>query len=136
MNAGTVLRVARPTDHLAAIAEMYAKGLDFTVLAQFEDHDGFDGIILGHPQQPYHLEFTTQRGHHVGKAPTQDHLLVFYLPDQAEWQATCARMLAAGFQRVPSYNPYWDGSSPQSKALEISEVAVFTEEYVQSVVFS
>ena len=61
MKAGTVLRVARPTDHLAAIAEMYATGLDFTVLAQFEDHDGFDGIILGHPQQPYHLEFTTQR---------------------------------------------------------------------------
>jgi hypothetical protein len=107
MKAGAVLRVARPTDHLAVIAEMYARGLDFTVLAQFEDHDGFDGIILGHSQQPYHLEFTTQRGHQVGKAPTQDHLLIFYLPDQAEWEASCARMLAAGFQRVPSYNPYW-----------------------------
>lgn len=77
MKAGTVLRVARPTDHLTTIAEMYAKGLDFTVLAEFHDHEGFDGIILGHPQQPYHLEFTTQRGHHVGKAPTQDRLLVF-----------------------------------------------------------
>ena len=108
MQPGAVLRVARPTDHLAAIAEMYAKGLEFTVLAQFEDHDGFDGIILGHPQQPYHLEFTTQRGHHVGTAPTQDHLLLFYLPDQAEWEASCARMLAAGFRRVPAYNPYWD----------------------------
>ena len=62
MKAGAVLRVARPTDHLTAIVEMYATGLDFIVLAQFEDHDGFDGIILGHPQQPYHLEFTTQRG--------------------------------------------------------------------------
>jgi hypothetical protein len=108
MQAGAVLRVARPTDHLAAIAEMYATGLDFTLLAQFEDHDGFDGIILGHPQQPYHLEFTTQRGHHGGTAPTQDHLLVFYLPDQNEWEASCARMLAAGFRRVPSYNPYWE----------------------------
>ena len=49
MKAGAVLRIARPTDHLAAIAEMYATGLDFTVLAQFGDHDGFDGIILGHP---------------------------------------------------------------------------------------
>ena len=37
MKAGTVLRVARPTDHLTTIAEMYATGLDFTVLAQFED---------------------------------------------------------------------------------------------------
>jgi YycE-like N-terminal domain len=72
MQAGTVLRVARPTDHLTTIAEMYATGLGFTVLAQFDDHDGFDGVILGHPQQPYHLEFTTQRGHHVGRAPTLD----------------------------------------------------------------
>ena len=50
MKAGAVLRVARPTDHLAVIAEMYATGLGFTILAQFHDHDSFDGIILGHPQ--------------------------------------------------------------------------------------
>ena len=81
MHAGAVLRIARPTDHLAAITKMYAIGLGFTVLAEFHDHDGFDGIILGHPQQPYHLEFTTQRGHQVGRVPMQDHLLVFYLPD-------------------------------------------------------
>ena len=80
MKAGAVLRVARPTDHLAAITEMYATGLDFTVLDQFHDHEGFDGIILGHPQQLYHLEFTTQWGHHVGKAPTQDHLLSSTFP--------------------------------------------------------
>jgi hypothetical protein len=108
MQAGTILRIARPTDHLAAIAEMYATGLDFTVLAQFEDHDGFDGVILGHPQHPYHLECTTQRGHPVGRAHTKDHLLVFYLPDHGEREARCAQMLAAGFVRVPSYNPYWD----------------------------
>jgi hypothetical protein len=106
--AGAILRIARPTDNLSAITAMYATGLDFTVLARFHDHDSFDGVILGHPQHPYHLEFTTQRGHHVGKAPTKDHLLVFYIPDQDEWEASGARMLAAGFVCVPSYNPYWD----------------------------
>jgi hypothetical protein len=40
MHADVVLRIARPTDHLTAIAAMYATGLDFTVLAQFHDHDG------------------------------------------------------------------------------------------------
>ena len=108
MKVSTILRIARPTDNLTAIADMYAKGLDFMVLAQFQDHEGFDGIILGHPQHPYHLEFTAQRGHQVGSAPTKDHLLVFYIPDQEEWEASCARMLTAGFRRVPSYNPYWD----------------------------
>jgi hypothetical protein len=108
MEAGVTLRIARPTDNLASIASMYATGLGFTTLAEFHDHDGFDGVILGHPQHPYHLEFTTHRGHQVGRAPTQDHLLVFYLPDRDEWETSCVRMLAAGFVQVTSYNPYWD----------------------------
>jgi hypothetical protein len=108
MNPGHTLRVARPTDNLAAIAEMYAQGLGLTVFARFEDHDGFDGIVLGHPEQAYHLEFTTHRGHLVGKAPTADHLLVFYIAEAAEWEESCAQMLKAGFREVPSYNPYWD----------------------------
>jgi hypothetical protein len=53
MHAGTILRIARPTDNLAAIAAMYVKGLDFTVLAQFQDHAGFDGIILGTLRGPH-----------------------------------------------------------------------------------
>jgi hypothetical protein len=108
MNPDTTMRVARPTDHLVAIAEMYAKGLGFTVLAQFQDHEGFDGVILGHAKQSYHLEFTTQPGHPVGKAPSQEYVLVFYLPDADEWSASCEQMRAAGFRSVTSYNPYWD----------------------------
>jgi hypothetical protein len=108
MKLDSTMRVARLTDNLAAIAEMYAKGLGFTMLAQFENHRGFDGVILGHPNQPYHIEFTSQRGHEVGKAPTRDHLLVFYIPGKDDWESTFAQMLSAGFREVPSYNPYWD----------------------------
>jgi hypothetical protein len=108
MKPGSTMRVARPTDNVAAIAEMYAKGLGFAVLAEFTDHGGFDGVILGHPRQPYHIEFTSQRGHKVGKAPTQDHLLVFYVPDKEPWEAGGAQMISAGFHEVPSYNPYCD----------------------------
>ncbi len=89
---------------------MYAEGLGFSILGHFEDHDGFDGVILGHPGQPYHLEFTRQRGQQVGNAPTKEHLLVFYLPDEREWRAACKRMEKAGFQQVASHNPYWDRS--------------------------
>ena len=59
---GVILRVARPTDNLAQISQMYKRGLGYAVLAQFEDHQGFDGVVLGHPQHPYHLEFTHHRG--------------------------------------------------------------------------
>jgi hypothetical protein len=107
MKPGSTLRVAPSTDHLANVAAMYAKGLGFAVLATFQDHYGFDGVILGHPHQPYHLEFTTHRGHRAGRAPSQEHLLVFYLPQREEWETQCAQMIAAGFQDVASFNPYW-----------------------------
>jgi hypothetical protein len=45
--------------------------LGFAVLAEFKDQRGFDGVIVGHPKQPHHIEFTSQRGHHVGKAATR-----------------------------------------------------------------
>lgn len=102
------MRVARPTDHLNSVVKMYRTGLGFEVLGSFEDHDGFDGVMLGHKGSCYHLEFTHHRGQHVGRAPTKDHLLVFYIPDEAEWNARCEQMSRAGFATVPSYNPYWD----------------------------
>jgi hypothetical protein len=77
-------------------------------LGAFEDHDGFDGVILGLPGAPYHFEFTRKPGQLAGAAPTQDNLLVFYLPEIEQWQAAVDRMVAAGYQPVQSFNPYWD----------------------------
>jgi len=78
------------------------------VLSQFCDHDGFDGVTLGTPDATYHLEFTRKAGHVAGRAPSRDHLLVFYLPDNAAWQRAVDRMEQAGHAAVPSFNPYWD----------------------------
>src|SRR5436190_21607909 len=95
-----ILRVARPTDDLEALLPFYRDGLGLAVLYRFEDHDGFDGVMLGHEKAPWHLEFTQARGHRAGRAPTADNLLAFYLPDPAEWQAAVDRMTAAGFRPV------------------------------------
>ncbi|MGV3592811.1 MAG: VOC family protein [Gammaproteobacteria bacterium] len=106
--AKTVLRIARPTDRLQEIARMYADGLGFEWLSEFSGHNGFDGVIIGHPHHPWHLEFTQHRSTQAGRAPTQDNLLVFYVPDTAAWEACCASMRAAGFAEVPAFNGYWD----------------------------
>ena len=87
---------------------MYSHGLGIERLSHFVDHEGFDGVILGWPQAPYHIEFTSRKGHPVGTAPSKDHLLVFYVPDEKEWKQRCAKMISAGFKEVESYNPYWD----------------------------
>lgn len=108
MNTRTTLRVARATDHLDDVVRFYLVGLGLEELGSFEDHEGFDGVMVGVSGAPYHLEFTHQRGHVVGDAPTKDNLLVFYLPDDGEWMSAVDRMEAAGYASVPSLNPYWD----------------------------
>jgi hypothetical protein len=65
------------------------------VLYRFEDHDGFDGVMLDHEKAPWHFEFTRARGRTAGRAPTPDNLLVLYLPDPAEGQAAVAPGCAA-----------------------------------------
>lgn len=102
------LRVARPTDDLAAIVRFYRDGLGFEVLYEFQDHDGFDGVMLGARGAGYHLEFTRKQGVAAGRAPTEENLLVFYLPDAAMWQAAVDRLEQAGHAPVTSFNPYWD----------------------------
>lgn len=87
---------------------MYCRGLGLRVVGSFENHEGFDGVMLGIAGSSYHFEFTHCRTHPVAPAPTPEDLLVVYIPVEAEWKARCASMQAAGFTQVTSFNPFWD----------------------------
>ena len=102
------LRIARPVTDLNRAKAMYCAGLGLRVVGSFEDHEGFDGVMLGRDGLNYHFEFTHCRRHPVAPSPTSEDLAVFYIPDALEWQSACASMQAAGFQRVAPFNPYWD----------------------------
>ena len=119
------LRVARPTDRLAELTQMYVGGLGLGILADFVDHDGFDGVVLGCPGARYHLEFTTQHGHAAGGASSREHLLVFYIPAVEEWQERSDRMRRAGFRQVASHNPYWDHQGRTFEDLDGYRVVLF-----------
>jgi catechol 2,3-dioxygenase-like lactoylglutathione lyase family enzyme len=108
MKPFTTLRIARPTNDLDAVVRFYRDGLDLRELFRFEGHEGFDGVMLGRPGEAYHFEFTLAHGHDAGRAPTEDNLVVFYLPDRAEWEGAVARMRQYGYSPVRSFNPYWD----------------------------
>ncbi len=103
-----ILRVARPTDDIEALLAFYRDGLGLQELYRFEAHDGFDGVMLGGPGAPWHLEFTRAHGHAAGRAPTRDNLLILYIPDRGQWEAAVRRMREAGHAPVPAFNPYWD----------------------------
>lgn len=89
------LRVARPTDSIEVLKSFYVDRLGLKMLYKFSDHDGFDGLMVGVPECPYHSEFTKKYGHSVGSAPTTDNLLVFYLPDVVEWEQAIQPILGS-----------------------------------------
>jgi catechol 2,3-dioxygenase-like lactoylglutathione lyase family enzyme len=101
------LRITRPTNRLTEIVALYTLGLGMQVLGHFENHEGYDGAMIGHAHQAYHLEFTHEHGAANEAAPSAEHMLVFYEPDPDLWRERCAVMLHAGFVEVDAHNPYW-----------------------------
>nr|GFD53736.1 hypothetical protein [Tanacetum cinerariifolium] len=97
------LRVARPTNDLAALRKFYVGALGMSELYSFKQHNGFDGLMAGHPQAPYHLEFTSQAGHVAARAPSPEHLLVLYYPELASWEAAVVRLRTHGYEPVPAH---------------------------------
>jgi hypothetical protein len=104
----THLRIARPVSKLHRAVRMYKAGLSLEEIASFEDHQGFDGVMLGDRDGYFHFEFTFCRSHPVSPSPTPEDLLVFYVPEQDDWNHRCALLRQAGFSEVRSFNPYWE----------------------------
>lgn len=104
------LRIARPVSHLLRSRDMYCQGLDLDAIGEFNDHDGFSGYMLGRAGLGWHLEFTQCHHHPVIPSPSNEDLLVLYIPETAAWEISCSKMVAAGFNRVESFNPYWDNA--------------------------
>lgn len=102
------MRIARPVTNLELSYQMYSKGLYLDKIADFNDHEGFSGIMLGREGLQWHMELTTCHYHPVKPLHTEEDLLVLYYPDSTEWVGVCARMVESGFSIVSSFNPYWD----------------------------
>lgn len=126
-----ILRIARPSDNLSQVALMYKNGFGFEILSEFKDHNGFDGVILGHSKATYHLEFTHHYATVVGRAPTQDNLLVWYVPEIAAYKKLMDNLLQAGFIKVTSYNPYWDQNGNTFEDCDGYRVVITLDQWVK-----
>ena len=105
--AAPQLRVARPSRDLLAATHFYTEGLGFELLGSFQDHDGFDGVILGRPAWSYHLELTQNRLSQAVVAPTDEDLLIFYIPHLPTWKEVVQRLRSAGARETTNANPFW-----------------------------
>lgn len=105
------VRVARPTDKLQEVISFYNKGLGLPIIGSFEDHQGYDGVMVGLPGMDYHLEFTSHRNGSPCPAPTKDNLLVLYLGSMDKVESMTVKLATMGHHPVEPENPYWKGIS-------------------------
>ncbi|TCP64031.1 VOC family protein [Baia soyae] len=102
------VRIARPTDQLEKVVSFYTEGLGLDKIGGFQDHDGYDGVMIGIPDATYHLEFTSHQKGSSCPAPTKDNLLVLYIPNEAVVREMVDRLANMGYFPVPPENPYWE----------------------------
>ena len=100
-------RIARPTDQFEKVIEFYEKGLGLKRIGEFYNHEGYDGVMFGLPDEEYHLEFTRHIDGSPCPAPTKDNLLVFYMHEDSEMKKVSKRLHALGYDEVEPENPYW-----------------------------
>ena len=103
----STVRFARPTTRLEACAAFYHDALGLEVLAEFHDHAGYDGIVIGLPDRSVQLELTRRAEGPPPPEPTPEHQLVFYVGDAAALSRAESRLRAHGVLPVPAENPYW-----------------------------
>lgn len=102
-------RCARHTKDLGPMLEFYTQVIGLELLGNFENHDAYDGIFLGFPNQDWEIEFTVS-DETPGHTTDEDDLLVFYFNSEAEINAVVKRAVNAGIHPVKAKNPYWNAN--------------------------
>lgn len=106
------IRVARPTRDIERSIIFWTLVVGFELLSRFEDHDGYDGAILGFPHGQWELEVTHHSSGIPLPTPTDEDIVTLYLRrDLAD--ELINRLILAGHPQREHPNPYWQamGSS-------------------------
>lgn len=99
-------RIARHTNNLEPLKSFYTDVLGFEILGGFENHDEYDGIFIGKPDENWHLEFTKSK-ELVEFNFGEDDILVFYPDSKLEYDLILAEIAQHNIQIIESKNPYW-----------------------------
>ena len=103
------MRCARPTTDLRRLRRFYEEAVGLSVLWTFVDHDGYDGVVFGVPDERAQLELV-HSPHDTIARPSVEDALVLYC-DRASADAMVERVRESGVEEVPvdalDLNPYW-----------------------------
>ncbi|MFI6571399.1 VOC family protein [Nocardia fluminea] len=106
LSVGAV-RFARPTARFDEVVAFYRDDLGLAVLAQWRDHDGYDGAVFGLPGAGVQLEITQHGSPPVIPPPHPENQLVLYLRGEQALRGMADRLTGRGHRPVAPANPYW-----------------------------
>lgn len=102
------MRVAHPTNDIEQAITFWSRVVGFEILSHFENHDGYDGAILGYPNTQWELEVTRYVSEKPLPSPTDEDIIALYL-GRDEADDIIKRLLLAGHPQIKHPNPYWQG---------------------------
>lgn len=108
------VRVARPTRDLERAAAFY-RLLELPVIASFEDHAGYSGVVFGLPDASRQLELVALVDE--TPAPTGEDQLVLYLGSVETVARAVERIRSAGSSRRRPRTPTGRRTAPSASSI-------------------
>ncbi|WP_298138191.1 VOC family protein [Flavobacterium sp.] len=100
-------RFARHTNNLEQLKSFYIDILGLELLGGFENHNGYDGVFIGKPNENWHLEFTKSEELVTFNFGEED-ILVFYPNTKLEFELIHDNLIANKIQFIQAKNSYWN----------------------------
>lgn len=100
------MRVARPTTDIERAITFWTQVVGLEILSRFEDHEGYDGVILGNSGDQWEIEVTHHSSGMPLPSPSEEDIIVLYLKEGVADEIT-DRLRHAGHPAKEHPNPYW-----------------------------
>lgn len=100
-------RFARHTNNLEQLKSFYIDILGLELLGGFENHNGYDGVFIGKPNENWHLEFTKSDEIVTFNFGEED-ILVFYPNTKLEFELIHDNLIANKIEFIQAKNNYWN----------------------------
>lgn len=100
-------RFARHTNNLKRIKSFYINILGLELLGNFENHNGYDGVFIGKPNENWHLEFT-KSDEVLNFNFDEEDILVFYPNSKLEFELIHKKLVTSSIALIDAKNPYWN----------------------------
>jgi len=104
-----IFRVARHTNDIEKMVQFYTTILGLEVIGRFNNHEGYDGVMLGLQDLDWHLEFTCcpEEDFHVNPSSQEDDLIVFYPRFASQMKVIEENIDIHRLEIFTAKNPYW-----------------------------